>query len=477
MVGIRTRLFLAFVVFVGLGFYFLVDWLLDDLRPRYLEAMEESMVDSATVLSSIVEQQMKDDAIQVGGLRAAFTSARKKRFSAKIYEMTKHRIAIRVYVTDRDGIVVYDSENGKAEGQDYSRWNDVYLTLRGKYGARSTRSDPDDPRTSFLYVASPIRKGDEIAGVLAVGKAAGSVNMFIQSAQRKIVIGGVLAGLLVIVLGFVTALWITRPINRLIGYAHRVRDGERASLPKLGLSEMRQLGQAFEEMRDALEGKRFVEQYVQTLTHEMKSPLSGVRGAAELLKEEVPAEERARFLENICAETDRMQEVIDRLLQLSSLEGRKELRDVERFSLGDVVTEAVESTKPLADARGVRLQHEGGPSALVEGERFLVRQAIVNLLQNAVDFCTEGDAVDVVLDREGDLAVLSVWDSGPGIPEYALPKVFERFYSLPRPVTGKKSSGLGLAFVREVTLLHRGRASIENLPEGGVVASLRLPTV
>jgi two-component system sensor histidine kinase CreC len=101
---------------------------------------------------------------------------------------------------------------------------------------------------------------------------------------------------------------------------------------------------------------------------------------------------------------------------------------------------------------------------------------VANLLQNAVDFSHDGGEVSVSLTSTADgYAKLSVRDWGAGIPEYAVEKVFDRFYSLKRPDTGKKSSGLGLSLVREIALLHRGTVTLINAPGGGTEAVLRLP--
>ena len=295
MVTIRTRLFLAFLILVGLGFYSLVDWLLEDIRPRYLETMEESMVDTATILASVLSNQIEGDVSTVKNFRpaikdlenfrTAFGKARDRTFSARIYRLTKTNLTMRVYVTDKTGIVIFDSDEGREEGKDYSRWNDVHRTLRGEYGARTSHPDPAAPGKSILYVAAPIIYKDEIAGVLTVCKPSDSLVVFIYAAKKKIIHYSIAAALSVVLLGLVFSFWITRPINRLTEYAKAVRDGKRQALPELGKNEIGQLGEAFEQMRDALEGKQYVESYIQTLTHEMKSPLSAIRGASELLQE------------------------------------------------------------------------------------------------------------------------------------------------------------------------------------------------
>lgn len=472
---IRYRLFAALLVIVGVGFYQLVDWIMEDLRPRYLEAMEETMVDLSTLLASLAETQMEQDALDTTDLRAAFDVANKRTFSAKIYEVTKTHLNIRVYITDRNGIVVFDSDEGRDEGRDYSQWNDVARTMHGEYGARSTRLDPDDPTTSILHVASPIRSDGEIVGVLSVAKPADSVTLFMEAARRKIANAGIVAALSVLLLIMVFSAWITSPIDKLTRYAKAIRDGKRVAPPKLGRSEIGDLGNAFEEMRTALEGRRYVEEYVQTLTHEMKSPLSAIRGAAELLDEEMPLEKRRPFIENIRSESLRIQGLVDRMLQLAALEGRYELRDVDDMDVMDVMDEVVKSLQPVLSQKGLRVSVANTEPVMIKGERFLVRQAISNLMQNAIDFSPADSMIAVSVASIGDNVEIRIRDRGPGIPEYALEKVFDRFYSLRRPDTGKKSSGLGLVFAREAAALHGGNVTLHNHPDGGVEAVLTLP--
>jgi len=474
-VRLRTRLSLSFLVIAGLGFALLVDWMTDDLRPRYLETMEASMIDTATLLSSLVAQWSEAGSLHTGPLKKAIDDATHRTFEARVYEVTKDHLDMRVYVTDTNGIVVFDSDGGRDEGRDYSRWNDVWLTLRGQYGARTTRADPDDPTSSILYVASPIILDGSMLGVLTVCKPSESVTLFLDAAKRKIMAGGLLAGFSVIVVGTIVSLWIIWPIQRLTRYAQAVRDGKRAPPPQGGRGEIGTLATAFEEMRDALEGKQYVERYVQTLTHEMKSPLSAIQGAAELLDEDMPPDQRRRFIRNIRTESDRIRSLVDRMLQLSSLETRKSLRDEDTFDLAALVEDLLARAESSLASRSLVVRKELPESCPVRGERFLVRQSLNNLLQNAVDFSPHGGEIGVRLTCAGDTVEITITDQGSGIPAYAVSRVFDRFYSLKRPDTGEKSSGLGLPFVREAAALHGGEVRLENRPRGGVTAVLRLP--
>ena len=114
--------------------------------------------------------------------------------------------------------------------------------------------------------------------------------------------------------------------------------------------------------------------------------------------------------------------------------------------------------------------------AVVVGDAFLLRQMVANLVDNACDFAPADSDVTVALTpRAGDRLAITVADRGPGVPAYALDRVFERFYSLPRPHGGSRSSGIGLAFVAEVAALHGGRATLANRDGGGAVATIELP--
>lgn len=475
MVKTRTRLLIALLLFFGLGLYLLIQNFQDDVLPRYKETMEESLVDISVLLAAQLSNQIVEKDIPVDELRTAFNTAKKQPFAAQIYELTKTQLNMRVYVTDHNGIILFDSDGGKDEGQDYSQWNDVHRTLQGKYGSRSSRTDPDDPLSSLLCVAAPIKVKDDIVGVLTVCKPTESIQTFLEMAQWDVLTLGAVAALALLLIAVLTSFWITWPIEKLTRYVHAIRHGQRVSPPHLGRSEIGALGAAFEEMRVALEGRKYVEEYVQTLTHQMKSPLSAIRGAAELLEEEMPTEERRRFTENIRSESARIQDIIDRMLHLSALENRRQLQDVETVNVAELLFEVIESLQPVFAEKNLKVRLEDAAPMMVSCEAFLIRQAVRNLLQNAVDFSRNGGSIVVAVETTNNQLIIKITDIGHGIPPYARDKVFERFYSLKRPDTGKTSSGLGLAFVREVAALHGGHASVENNPDGGAIATLTIP--
>ena len=307
------------------------------------------------------------------------------------------------------GSVLFDSGHPERMGKDFSEKNDVYLALRGKYGVRSSRRDEEDETSSVLHVAALIGDAENPLGVLTVYKPQADVFPIIQRRVSEIWWGtGLVGGGILFCVG-VVFIWQYRPISRLTEYARDIEQGKRKPLPHLGLGrEVNTLARALESMRESLEGRRFAERYVQTLTHEMKSPLAGIRGAAELLEEDfekMAAADRKRFLNNIRAETIRADRLLTRLLELSSLEGKTKLENTGTLDLTDVVKRAVADAKAMAELSGIQVSvgWDDGDNDRHAGHSFILRAAVTNLLENAIDFSPEGGVVARGFGNEGRL--------------------------------------------------------------------------
>ena len=472
---IRTRIFFCYLLISTVCLYYPTDWVLDTIRTRYLEGVEDPLVDHANTLATAVGMEMTKGRFVSEKWAAAFEQIYQRPLSAQIYQLMKEQVDIRIYITDARGIVVFDSLEPTIVGEDYSKWRDVRLTLEGQYGARTTRESEDDNESSVLYVAAPIVVKGKIAGVLTVGKPTTNITWFVKNAKFQIMAVAVLALLAAILFSYLVSNWITRPIKGLTDYAIAIRDGSRPDFPQLDKSEIGEMGEAFKNMQEALEGRKYVEQYIQNLTHEIKSPLSAIRGAAELLEEPMDEAQRARFLGNIHRESLRIQKVIDRMLELSALENRQKLLKVENVSIKVLVKMVMESMEESFKRKQLEIETILPEDIKIIGDAFLLHQALANLVQNAVDFSPEKGRIMIRVELEDSQFVrVFVTDDGPGLAEFARERIFEKFFSLQRPDTGQKSTGLGLNFVRQIALLHHGDVRLGNRPEGGVEAMLKL---
>jgi two-component system sensor histidine kinase CreC len=471
--SLGIRIFLVYVLFIGLTGYFVLNTVMEEIRPGVRQSTEETLVDTANLMAEILRDDFKDGTLSQNRWPELLKAYGQRQPKAMIWGMPKNQVNHRIYVTDAKGIVVLDS-SGIAVGQDYSRWNDVYLTLRGEYGARSTRSNPDDSNSSVMHVGAPIRDNGQIIGVVTVAKPNSSLQPYVDRTERRLLAYG--AGLvgLGLLFGALLSWWLSAALRRLTAYAQAVSEGRRVEVPHYRGGELEQLATALEQMRTQLEGKAYVERYVHTLTHELKSPLAAIRGAAELLQGEMPPAQRQRFVSNIDSESARMQQLIERLLNLAQVEQRQGLEERVAVPLAGLMEELLNAQAARIEGKQLHVEQRIAADLNLLGEPFLLRQALGNLLENALDFTPAQGVLRLSAERVGEHIEFRLFNQAEAIPDYALPRLSERFYSLPRPDSGRKSTGLGLNFVEEVVKLHGGAMSIGNV-DGGVEVMLCLP--
>jgi two-component system sensor histidine kinase CreC len=474
-VNIGLRVLAGYFLIVALAALLLGRVFLEQVKPGVRQAMEDTLIDTANTLAELAADDLLAGRIADGRFAARVRAVAAREVGAEVWGFSKQRSGLHVRITDARGIVVFDSQ-GRALGQDHSRWNDVLRTLRGQYGARSTRSDPDDADSTVMHVAAPVRDAQgRIAGVLTVAKPNAALAPFIARSQATMLRWGLVLMGSALLVGVLAAWWLSRQLGTLRRYADAVSAGGRAQAPDAA-GEFGALGRALHDMREKLEGKQYVEQYVHALTHEMKSPLAAIRGAAELLEGPLPEADRQRFVASIAAQGERMAQMVDKLLALAAVESRQAIEAPQALQADALLRDAVAAVRHRADAAGIAIEMTDVPPMGVDGDPFLLRQALVNLLDNALDFAPRGSAIALhARSGEGEV-IFEVADRGAGVPDYARARVFERFYSLPRPDGGSRSSGLGLPFVAQVAQLHGGRATLLERDGGGCVASLAVPS-
>lgn len=478
------RLILGFFLITGIAAFFVMRVFVDEVRPSVREVMEDVMVDTANILAELAI----DDMVAMppnGNLADTRFALRVHDYSnrpidARIWGLSKRTLDYRVYVTDTQGRVVFDSglpNGGSALGQDYSQWRDVARTLTGKYGARSTQEVVKDDATSVMYVAAPIRQGNRILGEITVAKPISTVQPFIDRAQHDILVKGFWLLGMSLAIGMVVTGWIVWSVRRLRRFAQNVQWGQRHPPPALS-GELGELALAMEAMRDRLDGHEHVESLVRALTHELKSPLTAIAGAAEFLRDDLPASDRRVFADQIHDQAERLRDLVERLLELSKLEHRHALKDQTTLDLQGCIDRVLEACSAHLRQKKIRVHQGNRCEVRVRGESDLLELAISNLLDNAIAFSDVGSTIAITFDLADDVVRLTVRDFGPGVPDYALTRLGERFYSTTRPPAdgqpGRKGSGLGLAIVRQVMQLHQGQLLVAQAVPG-FQATLCLP--
>ena len=194
------QLLCGLLLIFALAAWFVLEIFVEEIKPGVRSATEDTLVDMAQLLAPLALDDLQEGKMADGRLASAFARLNQSPINALIDGHLKQQAEYRIYVVDAKGKVVYDSD-GVDLGKDYSRWNDVYRTLRGEYGARSTRSDPDDPASSVMHVAAPLREGDEILGSLTVAKPNRTLLPMIERSEHQLLQGAALLLCLSLLIG------------------------------------------------------------------------------------------------------------------------------------------------------------------------------------------------------------------------------------------------------------------------------------
>lgn len=218
--------------------------------------------------------------------------------------------------------------------------------------------------------------------------------------------------------------------------------------------------------------------FVANISHELRTPLTAIRGYVEALSErDIDPGDAQRFLEIITRHTHRMERLVSDLLQLARLDAQQEPLDVVNCDLPALVQAVIADLTPSLDRRRQRVSIAIAPDATpIAADAVKLHDALRNLVANASTYAPEGSEIGVTGRREDTQVALAVEDTGPGLPDADLTRVFERFYRVDKSrARDPGGTGLGLAIVKHLVELHGGTVRAENRPEGGARFTIRLP--
>jgi len=378
----------------------------------------------------------------------------------------------RVTLILSSGKVVGDSKfSGVAlqQLQNHSNRPEVIEALRSGVGVsrRASASRGDEE----LYVAVPAGNG-----IARVSVATGSVDAIFASAQRDIMTAGLLALIGAMLIAYLFARDVSRPIIELRDRAHSLAANDFSVRPPIKApGEVGDLAYSLHRLStqlERLEGTR--RDFVANVSHELRTPLTIVGGFAETLADDdPPSATRKEFASMILSNTQRMQRIVDDLLDLSRIESGGWVPKPSDVSIPEVVAEVLAPLLPSAEAKGLTIRTYVPPAASIAyADRTAIRQILANLVENAIRHTAVG-VITVFSEPDPHGVWIGVRDTGEGIPPEHLPRIFERFY---RADSGRSrehgGTGLGLSIVRHMTEAHGGRVRASSrIDEGTSIAA------
>ena len=493
------------------------------VKPTAQQVIEDTLLDTSKLLAASLQiplstGQLYDKAYQAQ-LDAAFVGIPAINDNLGPVYQTKSYSSFRVYVTDSRGRVIYDSlpKPDNNEGQNYGRWNDVYLTLRGQYGARSTLRDDQQRDGSVMYVAQPIKNmSGEIIGVVSVGKPVASVLPYLDDTRNRMLITVLFISIAALILAGLIAWWLKQSITLVTQYTSALAEDTKKPYFYLG-HELNSLTDTIETMKHRLENRAYVTDYVHTLTHELKSPLTAIRASSELLEDDgldgnmLDDEDRQMLIETVGEQSVKMQQLIDRLLLLAKVEQPTFKLNRQLTPLLPLLQSLIKDNTAKQQQQNLQpidiyiddqhmtnttnLPAELLASTSVFADQFWLIQVLQNVLDNAIHFADS--TVEIYLHSTARTVIIDIFNDGKLLPDYAIEKAFERYFSLshqsqpssqttnhtdsndlnteaadpttkPRQTdyssnTLKKGTGLGLTLVKQVIEHHGGQVALNNV--------------
>jgi signal transduction histidine kinase len=276
--------------------------------------------------------------------------------------------------------------------------------------------------------------------------------------------------LFVLAVGVLLCYWLayhlTRPVRRLQRAVERFGRGDlSARSGSVRRDELGELGRTFDRMADRMETLLAAERrLLLDISHELRSPLARLNVALELARS---GDDLERALNRIGKESDRLNELVGQLLQVTRAEGDPGSLRRDSVQLDELVEQLVDDSSIEAASRGCALKYDTREPATVAGDPELLRRAVENVLRNAIRHSPRDTAVEVKLARANGRVVVDIRDHGPGVPEDALPRLFDAFYRVESDRNRTSGGiGLGLSIARRAIELHKGKIRARNAGPG-----------
>jgi len=341
-------------------------------------------------------------------------------------------------------------------------------------GRTQISSQKNAAGATIFAVATPIRQGDRVVGVVGLTSIAGQIDALVSVEREQVIQMFVIAIIVSIGLSLVLASTIANPISDLAAAAEigREKNARKMSPARVRIpdltgrpDEIGRLSGAMRGMVAALYDRIDAnEQFAADVSHEIKNPLASLRSAVASLRMVKKEEQRIKLLDVIEHDVRRLDRLVSDISNASRLDSELVKEEEESFDLVKMVSNLAEYLGQEARKKGVDFIIDLPAQPIqISGLEARLAQVFVNLITNATSFCEDGDAVRVWARRRDNRVLVVVEDTGPGIPQEALTKVFKRFYS-ERPV-GQfgDHSGLGLAISKQIVEAHGGVIWAENI--------------
>lgn len=336
---------------------------------------------------------------------------------------------------------------------------------------------PDGTVMLIVVVSRPIPGGSLL---IEEGESAEPITATMHAWLAVLVLGLAVLIFGAAVGGALLVRWALKPISRIITSAERISShnlSERLPVPDTR-DELEQLSLALNSMIRRLDDAfQHNQRFLADASHELRTPLAIIQGELESVVEQMGGEPEVRNITgSALEEMDRLKKIVEGLFALSRLDAGEAQQESAAFDLGELAATTADQMGLLAEDKNISIRSEFASTVVVRGDRARLKQVLVNLLDNAINYTPDGGKIDVKVTARNGKAVLEVSDNGIGIPGEAIPHLFERFFRVDKARSREGGgAGLGLSIVKSICTAHNGRVDVESKEGEGSRFTVELP--
>ncbi len=381
----------------------------------------------------------------------------------------------RILITDNRFIVIYDSYNMSVGKTMISQ----EIIKCFSTGTGSSNYDPDN---GYIEIAVPVNDSltGETEGVLFASAATDAIRSSEEILRRNSRILLIVLAILIFSASLLLSYLLVRPFKRITAAISSVREGFGASQISIpDYTETEAIMDAFNDLMGRLKTlDESRNEFVSSVSHELKTPLASMKVLADslIMSEDVSDETYREFLVDIAEEVDREDKIISDLLSMIKMDKTESAINAEETDINELIELILKRLKPIAEKKGVQIVFESRRNVTAEVDKTKLTLAITNLAENAVKYNKDNGWIRVGLDGDHQFFVITVSDSGIGIPSDSLDNIFEKFYRVDKSHSREiEGTGLGLAIARSSILMHRGAIKVTSVEGEGTTFTVKIP--
>ena len=341
-----------------------------------------------------------------------------------------------------------------------------------------------DAKNKYIEVTSPIfdNETDAVKGVLLVSVSTDVIEDSLSILDWSADMAGLIILVLLLVLAIFAGNVIVRPFRKIALSIESVTEGHETDYLKVNTyGETKRISEAFNKMLakiKVVDDSR--NEFVSNVSHELKTPLTSMKVLADslLLQEDVPAELYKEFMQDMSEEIERENKIINDLLTLVKLDKTADVMNIQSEDINLLVEKILKRLRPIAAKRNIEVVFESYRPVTAEVDETKLSLAISNLVENAIKYNKENGWIHVTLNADHKNFYLEVADSGIGIPEEDIERIFERFYRVDKSHSREiGGTGLGLSIARNTIVMHKGAVKVYSRAGEGTTFTVRIPIV